>query len=422
MFETLTSQLDAVHPVIWPTLVLLSLLVAAWIVDIITKRILVRVVHGIANSTRASWDDVIIEHGVIRRIAHLLPAAVIYLGTPVIPALPELLVAIVTNVATAYAALIVILSLSSLLSAANAIYEQSADAVRRPIKGYVQVAKIALYCLGVILVVSALLDKSPLILLSGFGALTAVLLLIFRDTILSFVASVQLSSLDMVRKGDWIEMPHFNADGDVIDVALHTIRVQNWDKTITTIPTHKLISDSFRNWRGMSESGGRRIKRSLVIDLQSIRFLERDEVEHFRRFALLRDYIARKETELADYNAALDLPVDDDVNTRRLTNLGTFRAYVFNYLRNHPDIHKEMTLLVRQLQPAPEGLPIEIYCFTNTTAWDDFEAIQADLFDHLLAILGEFQLRAYQQPSGADLTSWVGRATPSEANPKERRD
>lgn len=407
MFESLTAQLDAIHPAIWPTLVLLSLLVTAWIVDIITKGILVRIVNGLASRTRATWDDVIIENGVVRQVAHLLPAAVIYLGTPVVPGLPELLVNIVTNVAAAYAALIVILSLSALLTAANAIYEQRADAIRRPIKGYIQVAKIVLYCLGVILVISALLDKSPLILLSGFGALTAVLLLVFRDTILSFVASVQLSSLDMVRKGDWIEMPQYNADGDVIDVALHTIRVQNWDKTITTIPTNKLISDSFKNWRGMSESGGRRIKRSLVIDLQSIRFLERDEVEHFRRFALLRDYIARKEQELADYNKALDLPVDDAVNTRRLTNLGTFRAYVFNYLRNHPDIHKDMTLLVRQLQPAPEGLPIEIYCFTNTTAWNDFESIQADLFDHLLAILGEFELRAYQQPSGADLSAWV---------------
>ncbi len=239
--------------------------------------------------------------------------------------------------------------------------------------------------------------------MSGVGAMTAVLLLVFKDTILSLVASVQLTSLDMVRVGDWIEMPQYNADGDVVDVALHTVRVQNWDKTVTTIPTHKLISDSFRNWRAMSESGGRRIKRALHLDVSSIRFLTPAEVERFKGFALLADYIEGKEKELADYNAGLPGKTDAQVNLRRLTNVGTFRAYVFNYLKHHPKVHQHMTLLVRQLQPGPTGLPIEVYAFSNDTAWAVYEGVQADIFDHLLAIVPEFGLSVFQQPSGRDL-------------------
>ena len=253
------------------------------------------------------------------------------------------------------------------------------------------------------MIIAALLDRSPLLLLSGFGAMTAILLLVFRDTILSLVASVQLTAQDMVRVGDWIEMPQFGADGDVIDVQLHTVKVQNWDKTITTIPTHRLISDSFKNWRGMSESGGRRIKRAIHIDLGSVRFQTDEEIEHFRRFALLKGYVGDKLQELRDYNAGLPTEVDDEVNRRRLTNIGTFRAYAFNYLKHHPKINQQMTLIVRQLAPGPEGLPLEIYCFTNTTAWADYEGIQSDIFDHLLAITPEFGLRLFQKPAGHDL-------------------
>ena len=233
--------------------------------------------------------------------------------------------------------------------------------------------------------------------------MTAIILLIFKDTILSLVASVQLTSLDMVRVGDWLEMPQYNADGDVIDVALHTVTVQNWDKTITTIPTHRLISESYKNWRAMSESGGRRIKRSIDIDISSVRFLTDDEMQRFEAFTLLREYVARKRTELSEYNVALKGPDSAKVNLRRLTNLGTFRAYIWNYLRNHPEIHREMTLLVRQLQPGDTGIPIEIYCFTNTTEWAAYEDIQADIFDHILAQCGEFDLRVFQALSGADV-------------------
>ena len=241
--------------------------------------------------------------------------------------------------------------------------------------------------------------------------MTAILLLVFKDTILSLVASVQLSAQDMVRVGDWIEVPQFGADGDVVDVELHTIKVQNWDKTITTIPTHRLISDSFKNWRGMSNSGGRRIKRSLQIDTSSIRFLREAELERFKRFALLQGYIAGKQADLEEYNQALQGEFLEEVNTsvnlRRLTNIGTFRAYIYNYLKHHPKIHQNMTLLVRQLPAGPEGLPIELYCFTNTTAWNDYEDIQGDIFDHLLAIVQEFGLQLYQQPAGSDFSRMI---------------
>ncbi|MCH8221760.1 MAG: mechanosensitive ion channel, partial [Proteobacteria bacterium] len=269
--------------------------------------------------------------------------------------------------------------------------------------GYVQIAKIILYCIGAILVISTLLDRSPLLLLGSFGALTAVLMLVFRDTILSLVASVQLIGNDMVRVGDWIEMPGCSADGDVIDVALHTVKVQNWDKTITTIPTHKLISESFRNWRGMSESGGRRIKRSLLLDQNSIRFLTDEETAKFERFALLENYITTKRQELSTDNTDLSGDEAAAVNLRRLTNIGTFRAYIVSYLRGRADISDTMTFLVRQLPPGADGLPIEIYIFTNTTEWVSYEAIQADIFDHLLAIIPEFGLRVYQKPSGMDV-------------------
>ena len=378
---------------------LLVLVLAAWIADVIVRRQLTVSLRVLAGRTPSHWDDAIINHGVISQLAHIIPAIVVYFGVALIPHLGDDITVAIRNITLAYAAFFGTRAVSAALTAANTIYESNADARRHPIKGYVQLAKLFAYCCGAILMISALLGESPFLLLSGFGALTAVLLLVFRDTILSLVASVQLSSLDMVRVGDWIEMPQVNADGDVIDIALHTVRVQNWDKTITTIPTHRLISESYRNWRGMSESGGRRIKRSLLIDLASVRFLTPDEIELFRRFVLLADYLAEKERELADYNAAVAADTDIEVNLRRLTNLGTFRAYVVNYLKNHPKIHGSMTQLVRQRQSTAEGVPIEIYCFTTTTAWVDYEAIQSDVFDHLFAILPRFGLRAYQLPS-----------------------
>jgi miniconductance mechanosensitive channel len=262
------------------------------------------------------------------------------------------------------------------------------------------------------LILAALMNRSPWIFVSGIGAMTAVLLLIFRDTILSLVASIQIASNDMVRVGDWIEMPDLGADGDVIEVALHTVKIQNWDKTITTIPTHRLISDSFKNWRGMSESGGRRIKRSVAIDLQSVRFLTPKEIERFGSWSLLSSYIAEKRAELEEANAVSGLNREVAADLRRLTNLGTFRAWIWATLRSHPQIHQTgQTLLVRQLAPNAQGVPIEIYCFSKDTAWISYEDIQADLFDRILAMVPEFGLRVFQEPAGSDFAQRKGDPT-----------
>ncbi len=389
------------HPLVLTTAASAGLLLLAVIVDVVAKRIVLKTVRTIARRSKTRWDDELVEHNVFGRLVHLIPALVIFLGVTFVPGLPEDLTKLVRNVATGYMVLMLTLAVVASLSAGHAIYARTPAAGARPLKGFVQLLQLAVWIIGGLMIISTVLERSPLLLLSGLGAMTAILLLIFKDTILSFVASVQLTAQDMVRVGDWVEMPQFGADGDVIDVQLHTVKVQNWDKTITTIPTHRLISDSFKNWRGMSESGGRRIKRPLTIDVSSIRFLSDDELEHFKRFTLLKDYIADKLETLAEYNARVE--IDADVNRRRLTNIGTFRAYAWNYLRNHPAIHGNMTLLVRQLAPGPKGLPLEIYCFTNTTAWGEYEGIQADVFDHLIAIVPDFGLRLYQEPAGSDV-------------------
>ncbi|MCA1768235.1 MAG: mechanosensitive ion channel family protein, partial [Idiomarina sp.] len=285
----------------------------------------------------------------------------------------------------------------------NEIYNRQPDAHEKPIKGYLQIAKIVVYVIATILIIASLLDRSPVILLSGIGAMGAVALLVFQDTLLSLVASIQLSSNDMLRVGDWIEMPQLNADGDVIDVALHTVRVQNWDKTITNIPTKRLISESFKNWRGMQESGGRRIKRSLYIDQNSIHFLSAEQKTKLKRFSLLHEYLEQKEKDISEWNSGLEQKGLDPINGRQVTNIGTFRAYVKQYLKSRPDVHQGLTLMVRQLGPGPQGLPIEVYCFSNDTAWETYEGIQSDIFDHLFAILPQFDLQVYQETSGQDV-------------------
>ncbi|WP_405242185.1 mechanosensitive ion channel family protein [Lentisalinibacter salinarum] len=399
------ERLESIHPLAPPALGLALLLVVALVVDLVAKRVLVNAARRLAARSRVTWDDALVAHNVFGRLAQVLPALVVFLAIPFIPDLPDTVVRLARNVATGYMVLMLTMTLTSLLSAGNTIYSALPVAKERPLKGFVQLVQIVIWVLGGVLIVAAVLDRSPLLLISGFGAMTAILLLVFKDTILSLVASVQLTAQDMVRMGDWVTMPQFGADGDVIDVQLHTVKVQNFDKTITTIPTHRLITDSFQNWRGMSESGGRRIKRSLYFDVSSIRFQSDEEIEHFRRFVLLADYVDAKRRELEEYNARLQGEVAADVNRRRLTNIGTFRAYAFNYLKNHPRIRQDLTLIVRQLPAGPDGLPLEIYCFTGTTAWAEYEGIQSDIFDHLIAIVPEFGLRLFQQPAGADLVA-----------------
>ncbi len=403
------DTLNSISPLLPPAGGLVELLLVAVLADTIVKRVLIRAVRIIAKRSSAAWDDALIEHNVFGRLVQVVPALIIFASVAFVPGLPDKFDLIIRNVATGYMVLMLTMAATALLSAGNTIYSALPVSKDRPIKGFVQLLQIVVWVLGGGLIVATVLGQSPLVLLGGFGAMTAILLLVFKDTILSLVASVQLTAQDMVRVGDWIEMPQFGADGDVIDVQLHTVKVQNWDKTITTIPTHRLVTDSFRNWRGMSQSGARRIKRAIYIDVSTIRIQTDDEIEHFKRFALLADYIQRKESELAEYNARLTGEVDNEVNRRRLTNAGTFRAYTFNYLKNRPDIHKGMTLLVRQLAPGPEGLPLEIYCFTSTTVWAEYEDIQSDIFDHLIALIPEFGLRLYQKPAGSDIAGLVGR-------------
>ena len=376
------------------------LVLVAFIADFVVRRILTRLILRVVG--RAVHDLDVLLRPVVRSFTRVVPAVIIHQGIGGVPHLAPGFVTLVQNVAGAFMIVAVAIGIGAGLDMANALYARSPRAHRRSIKGYLQVLKIVIYAIATILVIAALIDRSPLLLLSGLGALAAVLMLVFKDTILSLVASVQLNSNDMLRVGDWIEMPQLNADGDVIDIALHTVKVQNWDKTITTIPTWRMINESYKNWRGMQESGGRRIKRALLIDQTSARFLTEAERDRMRRFLLIDDYLADKSAEMADWNAKLVEAGRDPVNMRRSTNIGAFRAYVQNYLENHPRIRQDMTLLVRQMQPTETGLPLEIYAFTATVAWAEYEAIQADIFDHLLAILPEFDLRLFQSLSGAD--------------------
>ncbi|HTN31526.1 MAG TPA: mechanosensitive ion channel domain-containing protein [Pseudomonas sp.] len=402
MQEELALGLDWLrgHPELQTLAACVGLLLLAAIANWLVKRILVRGLYSLLKT--GDVDD----FGLIRRLSNVVPALIITGGVNAIPGLPKAVVTVTENVCAGFIILTVAMALGAALNIVNHLYLRRPDAHFRPIKGYLQVVQIAIYAIATILVIAALIDRSPLILLSGLGAMAAVLMLIFQDTLLSLVASVQITSNDIVRVGDWVEMPQLNADGDVIDIALHTVKVQNWDKTITTIPTKRFITDSFKNWRGMQECGGRRIKRSVLIDEQSIHFLEPEERKRLYRFNLLQDYLVSKRREIDEWNTKLAEAGLEPVNTRRVTNIGSFRAYVERYLRSHPGIHQDMTLLVRQLEPGAEGLPLEIYCFTNTVAWGEYENIQSDIFDHLLAILPEFGLRVFQSPGGADLRAW----------------
>lgn len=379
------------------------LLLVAWFANWIVKRILVRGIYKVLRTTAVNRNSSIAESPFIARLANIVPAVILSLGVNLVPRLPEFIISIIQNVSSAFIVLTIALAISNLLTVANSAYEKRPDSHLKPIKGYVQIAKIVVFAIATILVIASLIDRSPLILLSGLGAMAAVLLLIFQDTLLSLVASVQISSNDLIRVGDWIEMPQLNADGDVIDIALHTVKVQNWDKTISVIPTKRFLSDPFKNWRGMKEIGGRRIKRSLLIDQQSINFLNHEETQKLHRFNLLNPYLDDKQADINAWNQKLEQWGKEPVNTRRITNIGSFRAYVSQYLKNHAHIRQDLTLMSRQLAPTAEGLPLEIYCFTSTIEWVEYECIASDIFDHLLAILPEFGLRVFQHPSGLDM-------------------
>ncbi len=400
--ETLRALL-APYPWAYSLVVLATLLVIAGLLNFISKKILPLGIGRLMGSVGGA--RLLGERGrgirLISRLANVMPALVIGAGIGLVPDLSPDVVAFIVTLCEVVVIFSVALAFRHALGLANELYERRPNARDRPIKGYLQVAEIIGILMAVLAAVALLAGVEFAHVLTGLGATSAVLMLVFQDTILAFAASLQISGDGRVRIGDWVEMPSQNADGAVVDIALHTVTVRNWDQTITTVPTRKLISDSFKNWRGMTEAGGRRIKRALYLDQHSTRFLTPEEIARLRRFRLLEGYLRDKEAELREWNRGLGSHAGEAVNQRRITNLGTFRAYVDQYLRHHPGVNQNMALMVRQLQPTTAGLPLEIYCFSADVRWPAYENLQADIFDHLLAILPEFGLRVFQQESDA---------------------
>ena len=394
-------------------LAMIALLAVAIGANFLTRVLIRHLLYPIIRHSKTQWDDMLIEHRVLLRCSHLTPAIALHLLAPsVFSSNPEL-AAFLKILVNAYFIIILLLVIDGVLNFLRDAWETAPVGKRYPAKSFTQAAKLVINLIGFIFILAALLDKSPVVFFSGLGAITAILLLIFKDAILGLVAGFQLSVDNMVMVGDWIEMPGRGANGNVIDVSLTTVKVQNWDKTITTIPTYVLISESFKNWRGMSDTGARRIKRSIIIDLNSIRFLDSKLLDRLRNIRLLADYLDGKIADLEHHNTAAQVDPSDSVNARRLTNIGTFRAYCLAYVSQHPKIHQEMTLMVRQLPPTETGLPLEIYAFTNDTEWVTYEGIQSDFFDHLLSALPEFELQAYQHPTGRDFAKIGSVATPA---------
>ena len=374
----------------------------AFLANLVAKQLILRVVTYLVKRTATQWDDTFMERNVFGRLSHLAPAIVIYLCMPLVLRAYPTATVVVVKLTQIYMIGVGLLALHGLLSAANDIYQTFETSKQVPLTSFIQVIKVVLWCIGAIVVVAIIVDKTPLYLLSGLGAITAVLMIVFKDPILGFVGGIQLSANKMVAIGDWIEMPTHKADGDVIEVALTTVKVRNWDKTITTIPTYDLISGPFKNWKGMQQSGGRRICRNIYVDQNSIRFLDDEALARVSKIQLLAGYLEAKQAEVVEHNQQQQVDETSPVNGRRLTNVGTFRAYIEAYLHAHPRIREDMTFLVRQKAPGPHGLPIQIYVFTDTTVWVEYEGIQADVFDHLLATLPEFGLRVFQDPTGMD--------------------
>jgi miniconductance mechanosensitive channel len=375
----------------------------AGIVHLVIRHWIIKLLHKLDERTATEWYAVILKHKLPQRALFIVPLIIIYNGLGLFPEAHSILTDFVIRIAAATMILVGARVFDAFLSSVHTLYLMRPVDNQTPIKSYIQLGKVIIYVLAGFFIISSLADKSPWYFLSGIGAIMAIILLLFRDTLLSLVASVQLTNNDLIRVGDWIEMPNFGADGDVVDIALNTVRVQNFDKTITVIPTHKFLDHSFKNWRGMQEAGGRRIMRSLHIDISSIRFLTYREIEQLKASHLLNDYINKKMDEVNQYNSEyLKNSFTTLTNGRWLTNIGTFRMYIIEYLKKHPQSNKDLLMLVRQLEPTERGLPLQIYLFTKTTAWAEYEAIQADIFDHLIAVASEFGLRIFQQPAGYD--------------------
>lgn len=396
-----------------PYLRLLVLLVVlgflAWVFYRITRRIVKGPIYRYIKRSKAKWDDLLMDNKVFSSLAHIVPVIIIRIITPILFRDFEKVLPLVIKLTDIYLIIVILMVISALLRVAEQLLSKNKSFADKPISSYFQLIYIILYIAAGILILSILLGKSPGYLLGAFGAMTALLMLIFKDTILGLVASIQISANDILRIGDWVEMPKFNADGDVIAINLNTVKVQNWDKTVTTIPMYYFITDSFKNWRGMRESGGRRIKRALYINASSVKFLDPQSRERYAQYRLLEEYMATRQKEIDTFNEKHQIDTSLLINGRRMTNLGVFRHYVENYLRNHPGIRKDMSLMVRQLNVEDRGIPIEIYCFTKTIVWVEYEEIQSDIFDHLLAAVSFFDLEVFQQPSGSDISRSLSR-------------
>ncbi len=402
--EQLSSWVATVEPeALVGIFILLSI---STIIHVIIRVWIIRLLKQLDDRTTSEWYAAVLRHKLPQRALFLIPLMFLYIGIEFVPELNEDFAQFITRFTAALMILVTARVLDSLLSSAHTIYLMLPKASLRPIKSYIQLGKLVIYMLSIIFIIASLSDQSPWYFLSGIGAITAILLLIFRDTLLSLVASVQLTNNDLIRIGDWIEMPQFGADGDVIDISLNNVRVQNFDKTFSVIPTHKFLEHSFRNWRGMKETGGRRVMRSINIDIGTIRFLTYKEIQKLKQTHLLKEYITDKMKDISAYNDKY-LKENPSIltNSRWLTNVGTFRAYIVEYLKKHPNAKKDLLMLVRQLEPTDRGLPLQVYVFTNTIVWAEYEQIQADMFDHLLAVMPEFGLKVYQQPSGGDFQS-----------------
>ena len=375
--------------------------IGSYIFFLASKIIILKPINSWFRKTKTKLDDIFLQSGFFNRLIYLIPLLFLYNLEGIFSQYSIIIHRILNSIFV----LIIFICINVLLSAFGDIYDRSRFSRRIHIKGYLQVVKLILFIVGILGIITILTGQSPVYLLSGIGALTAVLMLVFKDTILSFVATIQINSNDLFKIGDWVDAPQFGADGDVVDIALHTVKIQNWDKTITIIPTHKLIDSSFKNWRGMTDSGGRRIKRAIYIDISTIRFWDEELLRRFQQFDLLQDYLESKLKEVDNSNQTVAANLDQIVKGRLFTNIGTFRAYIKAFLKNHSDIHDKMTFLIRQLPPGEKGLPMEIYVFTNDTDWVRYESIQSDIFDHLMAIISEFDLKVFQNPSGNDFKS-----------------
>lgn len=385
-------------------LLMLVVIVSYWL----AHRLLLQAVHRLVERSRSKWDDVLMRKRFFSYLAHLVPAVVLQTASTYFFPQTDWLEILILRATNVYMVLMVILVFFALLSTVEYFLSRSEGLRDQPIGSYFQLSRIVLGVMGGILMLSIALDKSPLFFLSTFGAMTAIILLVFRDTILGFVASIQIAANDMVHIGDWVEMPKYGADGSVIAISLATIKVRNWDHTISNLPTYAFISDSFKNWQAMKLSGGRRIMRAMHLRMGSIRLCTPEDLERYRRIQLIRAYLDNRTQEIDQYNHERNIDKSILINGRNLTNVGVFREYATRYLRQHPGVHQraDMLLMVRQLEPTEHGLPMQVYCFTNTTAWAEYEGIQSDIFDHLLAAASWFDLEVFERPSGVDVRHW----------------